>query len=135
MFLWRRVRKRNRVRVTTLRPTLSWSKATTTGRSIRLTATEFLASKCEAPNTLTATQQSGVNVAVAVDVGVEQELPVACGERRCCDGAALWRVACLAALLSAHCYLLAYLSHSSSLLPSPAGTQIKMQILNMVACT
>lgn len=85
VFLWRRVRKRNRVRVSAFRPTLSWSKATTTGRSIRLTATEFLASKREAPNRLTATQQSAVGVAVAVDVGVEQELPVACGERRCYD--------------------------------------------------
>lgn len=85
VFLWRRVRKRNRVRVSAFRPTLSWSKATTTGRSIRLTATEFLASNREAPNRLTATQQSAVGVAVAVDVGVEQELPVACGERRCYD--------------------------------------------------
>lgn len=56
------------------RPTLSWSKATatttamatTTGRSIRLTATEFLANKREAPKTLTATQQSDVDGAVDV---------------------------------------------------------------------
>lgn len=122
VFLWRRVRKRNRVRVSAFRPTLSWSKATTTGRSIRLTATEFLASNREAPNRLTATQQSAVGVAVAVDVGVEQELPVACGERRCYDGAALERVACLSPLLpllSAHCYLLAYLTLSLPLYPLP----------------
>lgn len=120
VFLWRRVRKRNRVRVSAFRPTLSWSKATTTGRSIRLTATEFLASNREAPNRLTATQQSAVGVAVAVDVGVEQELPVACGERRCYDGAALERVACLSPLLpllSAHSYLLAYLTLSLPLYP------------------
>lgn len=99
VFLWRRVRKRNRVRVSAFRPTLSWSKATTTGRSIRLTATEFLASKREAPNRLTATQQTSVGIAVAVDVDVEQELPVACCERRCYDAAALERVACLSPML------------------------------------